>query len=170
MTATRTIQPLDLPNLTPGGISSARPQFQWVAPTSLLVDEVYQRNLSRGSIELIRKIVARWDWNRFKPPVVAMTDEGLEVIDGQHTAIAAATHPEITEIPVMLAEAPRDAGGDEAEIKIVDVYICKLRKKLRPFSIEVVTVWGTGYQLTPASIVLLREKWGLSPILRARAA
>lgn len=34
-----------------------------------------------------------------------MTDRGLELIDGQHTAIAAASHPGISEIPVMIVEA-----------------------------------------------------------------
>ncbi|HEX8376021.1 MAG TPA: hypothetical protein VF606_12670, partial [Geminicoccaceae bacterium] len=40
-----------------------------------------------------------------RPPVCAETDDGLEVIDGQHTAIAAAAHPDIITIPVMLVEA-----------------------------------------------------------------
>jgi hypothetical protein len=42
--------------------------------------------------------VANWDWRRFKPPVVARTATGLEVIDGQHTAIAAASHPDVLQI------------------------------------------------------------------------
>lgn len=37
--------------------------------------------------------------------------------------------------------------GDEPEIKIVDVFICKLRKKLRPYGIEIQTIWGRGYAL-----------------------
>jgi two-component system cell cycle response regulator CtrA len=36
---------------------------------------------------------------------------------------------------------------DEAQIKIVDVFICKIRKKLRPFGIELQTFWGLGYGL-----------------------
>jgi len=80
-----------------------RPVFEWVQPTELLVDEAYQRSLSEKSMQLIRKIVGNWDWRRFKPPVVARMDDGrLLVVDGQHTAIAAASHPEISEIPIML--------------------------------------------------------------------
>jgi len=71
----------------------------------LLVDESYQRDLSARSIRLIRKIVSQWDWRRFKPPVVAPVETGLEVIDGQHTAIAAASHPSIDQIPVMIVRA-----------------------------------------------------------------
>lgn len=37
-----------------------------------------------------------------------------------------------------------DAGP---EIKIVDVFICKLRKKLRPFGVSITTLWGRGYAL-----------------------
>jgi two-component system cell cycle response regulator CtrA len=34
---------------------------------------------------------------------------------------------------------------DEAEIKIVDVFVCKVRRKLKPWSIEISTQWGQGY-------------------------
>lgn len=40
---------------------------------------------------------------------------------------------------------------DEAEIKIVDVFICKMRKKLKPYKIEIETVWGQGYRMPAAS-------------------
>jgi two-component system cell cycle response regulator CtrA len=40
-----------------------------------------------------------------------------------------------------------DRAGDEPEIKIVDVFVCKLRKKLKPFGVDVQTVWGHGYRL-----------------------
>jgi two-component system cell cycle response regulator CtrA len=39
---------------------------------------------------------------------------------------------------------------DEAEEKIVDVFICKIRKKLKRFNIEIKTVWGQGYCLPAA--------------------
>lgn len=41
----------------------------------------------------------------------------------------------------------RDLNRDEAEPKIVDVFICKLRKKTRPFGIEIRTHWGQGFSL-----------------------
>jgi len=102
---TRPLQPMNLPDVTPGLPPTAVPEFQWVDPAVLLVDDTYQRDLSRGSVELIRKIVRTWDWARFKPPVVAETPEGFEVIDGQHTAIAAATHGGLGKIPVMVVRA-----------------------------------------------------------------
>ncbi|MEO1708113.1 MAG: winged helix-turn-helix domain-containing protein, partial [Pseudomonadota bacterium] len=40
-------------------------------------------------------------------------------------------------------------GMDEPELKIIDVFICKLRKKLKAASGEdyIETVWGRGYVL-----------------------
>lgn len=36
---------------------------------------------------------------------------------------------------------------DEAFIKIIDVYVCKIRKKIKPLGIEIQTHWGRGYSL-----------------------
>jgi hypothetical protein len=102
----RPVAALDFRDLAPAKPGPA-PRFETVDPTTLLVDEAYQRELSPKSHALIRKIVGGWDWARFKPPIVAATAEGFEVIDGQHTVIAAASHPDIAAIPVMIVEAPR---------------------------------------------------------------
>lgn len=40
--------------------------------------------------------------------------------------------------------------GDDPEIKIIDVWVCKLRKKLLPLGIEIDTAWGKGYALRVA--------------------
>jgi DNA-binding winged helix-turn-helix (wHTH) protein len=39
--------------------------------------------------------------------------------------------------------------ADDVELKIVDVFICKIRNKLRPFGCEaqIETVWGRGYRI-----------------------
>ena len=39
------------------------------------------------------------------------------------------------------------ASDDWAVPKIIDVLICKMRTKLKPYGIEVETVWGRGYRL-----------------------
>jgi len=46
-----------------------------------------------------------------------------------------------------------DKAGAEGEVdpKIVDVFVCKIRKKLKPFGVEIHTVWGQGYALSAAS-------------------
>lgn len=100
----RPITAINCAGLTPSTPSSSGPIFEWVNPADLLVNEAYQRDLAERSIKLIRRIVQGWDWTKFKPPVCSLGDEGMEVIDGQHTAIAAATHPRIDKIPVMIVE------------------------------------------------------------------
>lgn len=39
-------------------------------------------------------------------------------------------------------------GGDEPEIRIIDVFICKIRHKLAGSGIVIETLWGRGYRLT----------------------
>jgi hypothetical protein len=101
----RPVEPLNIPNLPKTAVKGARPILQWVKPTSLLVDETYQRDLSERSMVLIRKMLQGFAWNRMKPPIVAKVDGQLHVIDGQHTAIVAATLG-LAEIPIFLVEAP----------------------------------------------------------------
>lgn len=103
--ALRPVGPVDLADLTSTEPATPPPLVEWMLPSDLLVDEQYQRGLSPKSLDLIRRIVHGWDWRRFKPPIVAWTEAGFEVIDGQHTAIAAATHPTIEKIPVLVVEA-----------------------------------------------------------------
>lgn len=103
--ALRAVRAINLSGVEPTQAEVAAPTFEWVDPAVLLVDDGYQRNLSERSVKLVRKICGRWDWRRFKPPVCARTERGLEVIDGQHTAIAACSHPGVSRIPVMVVEA-----------------------------------------------------------------
>lgn len=48
----------------------------------------------------------------------------------------------------IMAALYRADARDEAEIKIVDVFICKIRKKLKPFGVQIVTLWGQGYSVS----------------------
>lgn len=100
----RPIEPINSAGLAPTTPSTTGPIFEWVDPACLLVNETYQRDLSERSVKLIRRIIEGWNWTKFKPPVCSLGDHGLEVIDGQHTAIAAATHPHVAQIPVMIVE------------------------------------------------------------------
>lgn len=85
------------------------PTLMWVAPTDLHVDERYQRNLSKSSMKLIARVVQHWNWSHYKPPICTKDDNGvLYVLDGQHTAIAAATHPGIKQIPIMVVTAAEE--------------------------------------------------------------
>lgn len=101
----RPVAALHLPDVAPGVPPTPPPVYMLVKPVELLIDESYQRDLSDASIRLIRRMVEGWDWRKYKAPTVAMTDEGPIVLDGQHTAIGAASHPAIDEIPVLVVEA-----------------------------------------------------------------
>jgi hypothetical protein len=92
-------------NVKPNEIAEPIPEIAWVPPESLWVDEAYQREMGENSIKLIRKIVGNFSWRKLKPPIVVRIPGGYEVIDGQHTATAAATHDGVPKIPVLVVEA-----------------------------------------------------------------
>lgn len=48
----------------------------------------------------------------------------------------------------VMADRHADADG-QPEMKIIDVYVCKIRKKVAPFGIEITSLWGRGYRLSP---------------------
>lgn len=56
----------------------------------------------------------------------------------------------------VMAALYTDHGRDEPEIKIVDVFVCKIRAKLRPFGVHIITRWGQGYELDAADKQKLR--------------
>jgi two-component system cell cycle response regulator CtrA len=51
----------------------------------------------------------------------------------------------------------RCAADEIPELKIVDVFICKIRRKLKPYGISIETSWGNGYYLTDESRSKLTE-------------
>jgi hypothetical protein len=107
----RRIQPLVLPDLVAPDLGPA-PELVWVAPTDLYVDPTYQRDVSERSNKLLKKIVKGFAWNRMKPPIGARSGVQIHLIDGQHTAIAAATL-KIPLIPVFVVAA--DALAERAQ-------------------------------------------------------
>ena len=48
-----------------------------------------------------------------------------------------------------VAEQRRLPNKEETDPKIVDVVICNLRKKLKPFDLEIKTAWACGYYMEP---------------------
>jgi hypothetical protein len=106
MSILRPIEPLPpIPGMRKAALNAlgARPELRWVSPVSILVDESYQRDLGRRSYALIRAMMENFAWRKMKPPIVVEVDQGLHCVDGQHTAIAAASIG-IPEIPVFIVE------------------------------------------------------------------
>lgn len=84
-------------------------------------------------------------------------DGGLIVARGQ---IARLTKQEFALFEALWSARPRmlnkerllaataGTGFDDRELKIIDVFVCKARKKLEPLGIAIETVWGAGYRIT----------------------
>jgi len=75
------------------------------------------------------------------------------VLTRQEHAIFTALHaasPRIRTKEQLLADVYWSE-NDDPEIKIIDVWICKLRKKLQPLGVNIQTVWGQGYRLMPVA-------------------
>lgn len=109
MTELREIQPINLQGLDIDAPLAGEPICERVDPRTLFVDPAYQRDIGERGLRQIRQIVEAFDWRKFKPPICAYAEHDgntvLKVIDGQHTAIAAVSHPKIGMIPVMIIEA-----------------------------------------------------------------
>jgi hypothetical protein len=108
--ALRQIEAIDITGLDMVDVDNSAPRFEWVNPREIFVDPNYQRSISDRGRRLIRRIIERFDWNRYSPPKCAYAlFEGkriLKCVDGQHTSIAAASRPDIEKIPVMIIVAP----------------------------------------------------------------
>ncbi|MBD9592661.1 hypothetical protein IB270_07435 [Ensifer sp. ENS05] len=105
----RPITPVSVAGLAPQVPETGMPICEVVDPTTLYVDPAYQRNVSEKGLRQIRRIIEGFDWAKFKPPICAYAEcDGktiLKVLDGQHTAIAAASSPYVSAIPIMIVEA-----------------------------------------------------------------
>lgn len=141
------------------------PKFHAVAPTSLLIESAYQRDFSARSISLIRKMVVGWDWTKFKPPVCARGPDGLMVIDGQHTAIAAATRG-VEQIPVMVVEA------EKIESRAAS-FVSHNRDRLAMSPLQVLHADATALDPVAVGILALAKQTGAviprNPPLKGRA-
>jgi hypothetical protein len=86
-------------------ITGSLPVLQYCAPEQLLIDETYQRSLeNEGSVTLIRKIAASWDWGLCQPLFVARrSDGGMYVVDGQHRLAAAVMRGDIPQLPCVVS-------------------------------------------------------------------
>lgn len=109
MTDLRPVAPISIVDLDTAQPETGEPICERVDPKTLFVDPAYQRGIGERGLRQIRKIIEAWCWTKFKPPICAYAEHDgetvLMVLDGQHTAIAAASHPHVDMIPVMIVEA-----------------------------------------------------------------
>lgn len=68
------------------------PKLDWLPIASLMIETDYQRPVTPGGMNNIKRIMAAFSWSRFSPVIVRRVPgphEIYEVIDGQHRSIAA---------------------------------------------------------------------------------
>ncbi|MBB3963513.1 helix-turn-helix domain-containing protein [Rhizobium metallidurans] len=116
------------------------------------MDEIHERQKAR--IDLLEERVRQLE-EALMPSSIAVKVEWcltpLEARVFSHLT----TRDQASKQSIMLAMYS-DRIDVEPEIKIVDVFVCKMRKKLKPFGIEILTLWGAGYSLKDRELYLGR--------------
>jgi hypothetical protein len=86
-----------------------KPEFRWLSLDLLVVDERYQRRITKDGTILINRIVREFDWSKFQPLTVTGPDASGDypVIDGQHRLEACRRHPDVAEVPCWIVQAPQ---------------------------------------------------------------
>lgn len=69
--------------------------------------------------------------------------------------VALVTHPGMSKERLYHKLYGQRHFDDQPEPKIIDVFICKLRAKLKPLGVEIGTRWGHGYFMDAANIAKL---------------
>lgn len=69
-------------------------------------------------------------------------------------------HGSVTKDRIMSALYGLRSDVEEPDIKIVDVLVCKARRKLAGFGIKIGTIWGQGYSMDEASRARCRDICG----------
>lgn len=134
-----------------------------VVPISkLVIDDVYQRAVSAGSVRNIKRICSEFDWAKFLPVIVTQSGDTFSVVDGQHRCIAAMTIG-ITEVPcyVLSCSAAEAAAafaainGNVTPVQPIDLWFAELAARA-PEAVALQDV------LDAASVKVTRKKEGFS--------
>jgi two-component system, cell cycle response regulator CtrA len=117
-------------------------QLRMIAPYMPLETWEYERDLLKEEIALLKREMYGADW-------VAPLE--LRLTSSQHAIVAAMVMNErvLSEEFLFDASRVRTSSADELNGKLICVMISHIRKKLRPYGLEIVTVYGRGYSLTP---------------------
>jgi DNA-binding response OmpR family regulator len=108
---------------------------------------------------------------RFSPPKVwGLTGHEMDTLNALLSARDTASKPAIMDYVYGVGRGP--------EIKIIDVFVCKLRKKLAPHfdpatlnHLELIeTVWGKGYRISDEAKALIRAHDAYAPLTTGAAA
>ena len=83
------------------------PVLDWIKVEKLVVDNEYQRGISRRGAINIAQIAHHFDWSKFAPVIVAPVEGGLfAIVDGQHRTTAAMLRG-LNSVPCQIVQADR---------------------------------------------------------------
>lgn len=104
---TRPIDTSGYAALTPSGNLGPAPQLQWLPIDQLVIDDSYQRDITKQGRGNVRKIAENFSWTFFAPVIVSPIEGGrYAIIDGQHRTTAAALVG-VKEVPCALVISDR---------------------------------------------------------------
>jgi hypothetical protein len=99
-----------------------RPDLRWLPVTALVIDDSYQREITRPGH--IRRIAEAFTWAHFSPLMVAPRADGtFAIIDGQHRAHAALMAGQ-AEVPCLVAQM--SAAGEARAFAAVNGLVQKV--------------------------------------------
>ena len=94
-------------------------------------------------------------------PITLLIERGMVVANGKfalltgHEALLlqklAEVFPRLLSRQAILEWMYQINPDKEPEIKIIDVFVCKIRKKIEPLGVRIVSHWGSGYSLEAPS-------------------
>lgn len=129
------------------------------------MDERARRDVVEAENERLRERIEQLEGLLFETRIPCPLEWGLTAHEARIFGLLA-NREMATKEQLLLAMYSHLASPDDVpELKIVDVFICKLRKKL-PAAVKVVTIWGMGYSLDAAS----RGRFGHAEQRRGQAA
>lgn len=90
---------------------------------------------------------------RIDPAGIVVAGGRFAILTKQETAVLLALHQHRGRMRTkeQLLQDLYWLESEEPNIKIIDVWLCKLRKKLQPLGVVIQTVFGQGYRLLPVT-------------------
>lgn len=98
----------------------------------------------KEALETLRERIRQLE-EALSPTFTVPVEFGLTSSEGR--VLSCLVHREFATKPQIMMAVYADRFDEEPEPKIVDVFVCKIRKKLRPHGVVISTVWGQGYRL-----------------------
>jgi two-component system cell cycle response regulator CtrA len=124
------------------------------------IDEAYVKAVEAENMELREKVYALETIVGFRIEIPAI----LGLTASEEKVLGFLTKREIATKEHIMMALYADRPNMEPELKIVDVFICKIRNKVKKFDIDIRTEWGRGYSLTPASKAIIKQMLTPEPV------